>query len=326
MIGLPMINAREVLFLTEAMLEGLGITTAEIIDCIEAAVVTEQNAQLWTAPKSALMPGDGRYMMTTLSVADTPQVTVIKAATVSPRNPARGLNGIEASVFVLDSETGLLRCVMGGNWVTAVRTAGLSAVMARRLGNPAATSVAFIGTGAQARSHLDAFAALFPLQEIRMVGRGRANIERLSEHAGRLGLTVRVCDGAQEALEGADLAVTSITLDYGTKPFLDARWLKPGAFAAITDLGIPWMPETMSALEAAYIDDRAQEAASERPLIAPSLVQGDLGEVVRGEVAAAYDPARRSAFLFRGLAIGDFAVAALAYQRALDKGVGNFMR
>ena len=313
---------QDVLFLTEEMLEGLGISTQDIIDAIEGAVHTQAQGKLWTVPKSALLPGDGRYMMTTLSSADTPQVTVIKTATVSPRNPDRGLNGIEASVFVLDAETGLLRCVMGGNWVTAVRTAGLSAVMARRLANPASSTVAFIGTGVQARSHLDAFAALFPLTEIRMVGRGRANIDRLGAHAAQLGLSAQVCKMPQQAIEGADLVVTSITLDYGTPPFLDARWLKPGTFAAITDLGIPWIPESMAALDAAFIDDLTQEAGSDKPLVAPNLVRGDLGQVVRGEVGAAFDPDKRSAFLFRGIAIGDFAVAALAYRTAAAQGIG----
>ncbi len=314
---------RSVIFLSEADLEALGLGPEEIADSIEAAVRTQARKALWTVPKSAILPGDGRYAMTTLSLADAPPVTVIKTALVSPRNPARGLNGIEASVFVLDAETGLLRCVMGGNWVTAVRTAGLSAVMARRLGDPASTTIACIGTGVQARSHLDAFAALFPLRELRMVGRGQANIDRLEAHARARGLTARVCDSPREAIEGADLVVTSITLDYDTEPFLDARWLKPGAFAAITDLGIPWVPEGMPALGAAFIDDREQEAGAERPLIGPALVKGDLGEVVRGEVPAAFDPERRSAFLFRGLAIGDFAAAALAYEAALEKGAGT---
>ncbi len=318
-----MAEDRDVLFLTEAMLETLDVSPADIVEAIEAAVAAQAGQQLWTAPKSAILPGDGRYVMTTLSVADAPPLTVIKTAMVAPGNPARGLNGIEAGIFVLDSETGLLRCVMGGNWATAVRTAGLSAVLARRLGDPASSVLACIGTGVQARSHMDAFAALFPLREVRMVGRGQANIDRLTAHAEGVGLTAAVSASPREAIEGADLIVSSITLDYDTEPFLDARWMKPGAFAAITDLGIPWRPEGMAALDAAYIDDCEQESVSARKLIDPGLVTGDLGEVVRGEAPAAFDPGRRTAFLFRGIALGDFAVAALVYRRAVAKGVGT---
>jgi ornithine cyclodeaminase/alanine dehydrogenase len=198
--------------------------------------------------------------------------------------------------------------------------------MARRLGNPKARSAAFVGTGVQARSHLRAFADLFPLQDIRVVGRGQANIDKLCEIAQGMGLRAKVCGTAQEALEGADLVVSSITLAYDTPPFLDARWLKPGAFAAVTDLGIPWLPEGLATLDAAYIDDREQEAASPKPLIDAAQVVGDLGEVVRGEVAAGFDATRRTAFLFRGLAIGDFAVAGLGYDRAVAAGAGAEIR
>ncbi len=313
----------QVVYLSEELLKGLNISPSHIADSIEEAFAAQARRQLWTVPKSALMPGDGRYMMTTLSVADTPRYTVIKAAMVSPHNPARGLNGIEASIILLDSETGLLRAVLGGNWITAVRTAGLSAVMARRLGNPASSSIAFIGCGVQARSHLSAYNTLFPLTEIRLVGRGQTNIDKLSEMARALGLKSTVYPSAKDAIEGADLIVSSITLSYETAPFLDARWLKPGAFATIADLGIPWKPETLDAFEAAYIDDHAQEATNPRPMIPKALVRGDMGEVLRGEVAANYDPAMRSTFLFRGLAIGDFAVSVLAYETAIELGVGH---
>ena len=66
-----------------------------------------------------------------------------------------------------------------------------------------------------------------------------------------------------------------------------------------------WRP-----LDAAFVDDRAQEAASDTPMLDPALVRGDLADVVNGAVPAAFDSGRRQAFLFRGVAIGDFAVAA----------------
>ncbi|NKB27508.1 MAG: ornithine cyclodeaminase family protein [Rhodobacteraceae bacterium] len=310
------------LYLSEQDLAGLGISPGDVADCIEGALGDQAAGRLWTVPKSALMPGDGRYLMTTLSVGDGPGLTVVKVAMVSPRNPARGLPGIESSILLLDAETGEMRATMGGKWITQVRTAGLCAVMARRLANPDAHEIAFIGCGAQARSHLEAFGAMFPLARARLVGRGQANIDRLVAACTARGLDAEVCT-PREAIEGADLVVTSITLDHGVAPFLDARWLKPGGFAAITDLGIPWVDAGMTALDAAFVDDRAQEAESGTPMIDPALICGDLAEVVTGAVPAAFDPGKRQAFLFRGVAIGDFAVAALAYDRAVGAGVGQ---
>ncbi|MCB1478547.1 MAG: ornithine cyclodeaminase family protein [Tepidamorphaceae bacterium] len=310
-------------FLSDKTLEGLGIPQADIADAIEDALLAKKRGEVWTAPKSALLPGDGRYMMTTLCASDDPQITGVKAVTVSPRNPGRGLDAINGAITLFDSETGLLKAVLEAGWVTAVRTAALSAVAARRLGNPQAETIAFVGTGVQARSHLDAFKEIFPLKRIRAFGRGQANIDKLCAYAQERGLEADAASTAQDALEGADIVVTSVTLDYSIEPFLDARWLKPGAFAAITDLGIPWLPETMKAFGQVFVDDREQEAASPKKMIEPSLIKGDLTEMVAGDVAAGFDPASPACFIFRGLAIGDFAVAAMAYGQAMKKGLGT---
>jgi len=311
------------LVLSDEALSGLGISVAEIADGVEDAIRREAAGKIWTAPKSALLPGDGRYMMTTLSTSDEPDMTVVKSVMVSPRNPGRGLPGVEGNLLLQDSETGRLRAVMEAGWVTAVRTAGLSAVVAKRMANPRSQKIAFIGTGVQARSHLDAFSDLFPLSEVRAFGRGQANIDRLCRMAEEKGFRAKTCETAREALEDADLVVSSVTLSFEIQPFLDAGWLKPGAFASITDLGAPWITDSMDAFDAVVIDDLEQERASPKKMVNPDLIKGDLKGLVDGKAGLAFEAGKSSAFIFRGLAIGDFAVACLAYERACSTGEGT---
>ncbi len=301
--------------LSSSDLHALGLGQEQIIDAVEDAIRREAAGQVWSAPKSALTPGDGRYLMTTLSASDAPQVSVVKFVIVSPDNPAIGLPAINGSIMVHDSRTGALLTVMDAKWITAARTAGLSGVVARRLANPQSRKIGFVGAGVEARSHLDAFASLFPIREIAIFSRGAANIALLGEKARGMGLKAMVCDDPRAALADSDLVVTTVTLTTTAAPFLDANWLKPGAFATITDLAVPWRPESLSAFGCVIIDDRAQEAASPRRMVAEDLVHGDLKELVSGRVARNFDPARRSAFIFRGAAIGDFAVAALVHQQ-----------
>lgn len=308
-------------FLSEQALEALPITANQVADAIEDAVRAEIDGRLWTAPKAAVLPGDGRYVMTTLAVGDDPALTVVKAVTVSPGNPARGLDGIEGNVFLQDSQTGVLCAVMGAKWITQVRTAGLSVVAARRLANPASSVLTCIGCGVQARGHLQAFAEIFPLTEVRAVGQGQQNIDRLCAMAEALGLKTQQCRGAHEAVEGADLIVSSVPVTSGVMPFIDAHWLKSGAFAAITDTGGPWHQHGMAAFARAYIDDHRQEAAIGKPMIDPDLVTGDLRDLVDG-LPDLFDPNQRTAFIFRGLAVGDFALAGLAYGQAVKRGLG----
>jgi ornithine cyclodeaminase/alanine dehydrogenase-like protein (mu-crystallin family) len=311
------------LYLSQKTLEGLALSTDEVIESIEHAIRGRSRAQVWNVPKAVIQPPDGRYMTATLSAADDPPFLAVKSAILNPRNRERGLPDINAVVTLLDSVTGLPLAIVDGNWVTAVRTAGLSAVAARRLARPDASTAAFIGCGMQARSHLHAFAALFPLRRIRAFGRGRENRDALCREAEAGGLSAAASESARDAVRDADLVITSVTFSPQLAPFLDARWLQPGCcFATVTDLGASWLPDGMSAFDRIVIDDREQEAQMPKPLVDLALVAGDLTGLVNGDVPGRRSAAEKTAFIFRGLALGDLAVAALAYQRARLSGKG----
>jgi ornithine cyclodeaminase/alanine dehydrogenase len=311
------------LYLSRADLDGLEVGTADVVAAIQGLLKGRQAGSVWNTPKSAIAPGDGRYFMNTLSVADEPPYGAVKALGLSTGNQAQGLDTIGALVVLHDSVTGWPIAVMEGNWVTAIRTAGLSATAATSLARKDSASIAFIGCGVQARSHLDAFADLFPLKEVRAFGRGAANRDRLLGIAEKKGLSPVASESAQAAIEGADLVVTSVPAHGGLVPFLDARWLKPGAFAAITDLAEPWIDETFSAIDRIVVDDLEQERALPEPLVDPDLVAGDITQLVAGEIPGRSDPDETTAFIFRGLALGDLALAYLAYEAALKAGVGT---
>lgn len=299
-------------YLSDEDLGALGIGPRDVIAAIEAVLRGIEDGDVSVAPKSAVIAPDGRYMMATLAAADGPGVIAVKSVMVNDRNKARGLPGINGAILLLDAETGALRAVMDAGWVTAVRTAGLSAVAATRLAAPDAAVLGLVGAGVQAESHLRAFADLFPLREVRVFGRSAGGVEKTCALARDLGLAARAAPDPRAALDGADLVVTSVTLDYSIQPFLDAAWLKPGAFAAITDLGIPWHDASMVAFQTVVVDDLIQEKAMAKPMVDPALIAGDLRDLVHGRVTAG----RPAAFIFRGIAAGDLAVASLALDRA----------
>lgn len=313
---------RTMLYLSESDLAGLGIGTEESIQAIEAMIRGRAAGKVWWAPKAMVLPGDGRYMMATLAVSDDPPVMAVKSLLLAPENSGRKLPQINSLITVMDSVTGLPLAAMDGNWITAVRTAALSAVVARRLARADSAVAAFIGCGVQARSHLVAFASMYPLREVRVFGRGRGNIDALCAAADALGLSSVVCDTGGEALDGADLVTTSVTFSDGVQPFLDANRLQPGSFAAITDLAAPWVKSSFRALDRIIIDDRDQESVMESKLVDPGLVNGDISSLVMGDTAGRGGEAERTAFIFRGHAIGDLALSALAYQKASADGLG----
>jgi len=134
------------------------------------------------------------------------------------------------------------------------------------------------------------------------------------------GIKAIPCDTAKAAIEGADIVVTTIPLVPAPTPFLDANWMKAGSFATITDLAAPWLAETMPCFDRIVVDDLDQETKMSKPLVKPELVAGDLTGHVCSEVSGRQSAGERTCFVFRGLAVGDLAVAALAYVHAKATG------
>ena len=312
-------------YLSQSTLENLQLTTKTVVECIETLIHGRSKSQVWNAPKAVVTPPDGRYMMATLSAADDPPFLATKSLLLNPRNTQRGISSINALVVLHDSDTGLPLAIVDGNWVTAVRTAGLSAVAAKRLARPDASIAAFIGCGVQAHSHLHAFAELFPLQEIRAFGRGTANRDTFCHTAKEMGYKAIASSTAQDAVSGADLVISTVTISPQLTPFINAQWLKPGVFASLTDLAAPWHADSMSVFDRIVIDDLEQESKMQQPLVNPSIVSGDLTNLVNGDIPARSNNDERTAFAFRGLALGDLAVAALAYQRACKLSAGTLI-
>jgi ornithine cyclodeaminase/alanine dehydrogenase len=308
-------NAENIPYLSGETLAGLGITTGDVIDSIETLIRGSASGTVWNAPKAVIIPSDGRYMMAALAAMDNPSLLAVKTVVLNPRNSDRGLPQINGLVTMLDSKTGLPVAIMDGNWITAVRTAGLSAAAAKYMASEGAAVAAFVGCGVQAKSHLRAFADMFPLRSIKLFGRGRANIDGLCHLADELGLSSEICDSGRQAAEGADLLVTSVTYSGQLEPFMDANWLAPGCFAAITDLSAPWHKESFSAFDTITIDDMEQEAAMPNKLVSLDYVTGDLTGLILGKFKGRNSADDRTAFIFRGHALGDLALASLAWRR-----------
>ena len=303
-------------YLSEADLAALGLTTLEMVGAIEDVIAKSAQGSVWAAPKAVIVPPVGsRYMMAALAAMDGPSLLAVKTVVLNPANSEQGLPQINGLVTMLDSQTGRPAAILDGNWITAVRTAALSATAARRMARKDARVIGFVGTGVQARSHLDAFAELFPLTELRMFGRGQANKDILRAKAESMGLSVEDCASGQEVVESVDLLVTTVTHTGGAAPFLDARGLRPGSFAAVVDLAAPWLRDSFGALGRVVIDDLAQEAALPNKLCDPAHVAGDLSGLVLGKLSGRADEDEANAFVFRGHALGDLAVSALALER-----------
>lgn len=305
------------LHFTPADLDALDITPTAACNAVEAVIHAIDANRAASAPKAMLTRPDDRYMMTTMATLDAPPLLVVKTMLQNPGGSTAGHRYIDGIVTVLDAGCGQPLALIDGPWLTAHRTAALSGVAARRLAPPDARILAILGAGVQAKSHLSAMADIFPLQEIRITGRDPANTARLAATAHTRGLSASVLPDPQAAIEGADIVVSAMSRDTPASAQIDPRWLAPGSFAALPDLGHHWMRAHFDRLTPLIVDDMAQEQGlPETARLVPGPgPDGDLADLVMGRIDTGA-PDRASGLVFRGHAAGDLAFAWLVLQRA----------
>ena len=313
------------LYLPREAVASLGVSAGAMADAIEGLLRRAAADGARGVPKAALTLSDGRLFQAMLAHADEPAYGVAKVVGLARDNAARGLAHVSAVIVLMDGTSGAPVAVMDGGWITETRTAAMTLVAARRLARNDAKVVGFIGSGAQARSHLDALAGEFPVREVCAYSRSAASAESLAGIARARGLQATVASDARAAVEGCDVVVTTVPAAPGLQAFVDADWLVPGAFASLVDVGRSWLAEPLKRVDRLVIDDRAQEAHAAQRMVDERLISADLQELVTGSAPGRTRVEERTVFVFRGHALADLAAAVQVFERARQQGVGEVL-
>jgi len=271
--------------------------------------------------------------------AAAPQAALgAKLVTVFNGNHARGLDSHLASIVLMDPETGALVALMDGRYITEARTAAVSAVSTSLLARKTAKSLAIIGSGVQARSHLEALSRVHALRQITVWSPQQAHRDQFVEWAktatsgSAAGATpaINAVDHAGEAVVGADVIVLVTS---SPTPVLESGWVKPGAHVISVGACRPNQREMDPALVARarlFVDSRAAALVESGDVVMGMAEQrfgadhivAELGELVAGAPGRRTD-AEVTIFKSLGLAVEDVTAADLAYRRAAARGVGQ---
>ncbi|MFI7702752.1 ornithine cyclodeaminase family protein [Nonomuraea sp. NPDC049480] len=115
----------------------------------------------------------------------------VKAVTIAPGNPERGLPRIQGTYLLLDGDTLAPLAAMDGIALTSLRTPAVSALAVRHLAGPAGGKLVVFGSGPQAWGHVLAFREVRPITEVTIVGRDVSRAESLAARCRTLGLPAR---------------------------------------------------------------------------------------------------------------------------------------
>lgn len=299
----------------------------DLIECMATALMAFSSGQVRQPVREVIEAGaSGNFFAAMSAWLEAGPAMGAKLVTVYHANGALGLPTHQATIVLLDADNGALLAVMDGRFITEARTAAVSAAALRCMARPGARTLAIIGSGVQAGSHLRAFSPVWKFDEVRCWSSTPANLQRFADaHA-----IVRPAQSAEAAVRGADVVLLATG---SPTPVVWNEWVSPGACVISVGACRPYQREMDPLLVArgrVIVDSRAaalKEAgdlvmAMEEGHFGRDHIAGELGEVLAGRVTGRTAEAEVTILKPLGQAVEDVAAAQLAYSRAIAMGRG----
>ncbi len=258
----------------------------------------------------------------------------VKIVTVFPRNPARGIPTIAAVVIVLDAQSGRPVALLEGASLTAIRTGAASGAATAVLARQDSKRVAIFGSGAQARTQLEAVCTVRAIDHARIFSLDpRTANEMAGDMAGRAPIPsdVTVAASPDEAIADADIICTATTSE---TPVFDGAGLKPGTHINAIGSYTPAMQEIdVTTIQKALVVVDSKEAvlAETGDLLVPigrgeitaDVIYAELGQIINRDRPGRTSPEQITFFKSVGLAVQDAVAAGRALDRAKALGLGQ---
>ena len=316
--------------LTEADVKAV-LTMDDLIDTMASALKRFSTGRV-VQPVRTVIPvsGDHAFFGTMPALALDPPSLGAKLVTVFGANAARGLHTHLATIVLLDPQTGALLALLDGRYITEARTAAVSAVTSRLLARKTASSLAIVGSGVQARSHLEALARVHQLRHISVWSPDAERRRRFVQEMSALApCAIKAVDHAGEAIVGADLVVLATS---SPTPVVENGWVRPGAHVISVGACRPTQREMDPALTTRarlFVDSRAAALVESGDVVmgmsegrfSAEHIVAELGEVVNGAEGRRTET-EVTIFKSLGMAVEDVTAADLAYRRASERGIG----
>lgn len=307
------------------------VTMSEVMDCVSKALVEFSAERTVTPIRLALPFGKQNSSLVMPSVAENIATIGLKYVTVVPDNQVSGKT-IQGVVLLSDIETGEPLALLEGSYLTLMRTGALSGVATNYLARKDATILGVIGTGEQAKGLCDAMFVARNIQTVYLYNRSTEKAEQFANDLRKqYDVDVYICEDSNELVEKAEIIITATSSK--TPVFTDQ--LRPGTHVNAVGSFRPTMQELpTSAIEQAQkIVVEAAKAALEETgdlqvpiqegVFHENDLHGELGNIIRKQLASRENEEEITIFKSVGLAIADIVVAQYIYEKALSENVGT---
>ncbi|MDA7426798.1 iminosuccinate reductase BhcD [Thalassococcus lentus] len=326
--GAPKLEANLVTIVPEAEIAGL-MTPQDAYDAVEATFAAMNSGAAYNFPviREAIGHADALYGFK--SGFDKDGLSLgLKSGGYWPGNENRGLTNHQSTVVLFDADTGRVKALVGGNLLTALRTAAASAVSINHLARKDAKVLGMIGAGHQSAFQMRAAATQRDFEKVVGWNFHPEMIGRLEETARDLGLPFEQV--SLEELGAQSDVIISITSSH--QAGLMADWAKPGTHIACMGTDTKGKQEVDPALLAkatVFTDEIAQSITigEAQHAIASGLINEtditEIGAVINGAHPGRQNDQEITLFDGTGVGLQDLAVASKVVELALERGVAT---
>jgi ornithine cyclodeaminase len=236
--------------------------------------------------------------------------------------------------MLFETERGCLLAALDATSITAIRTAAVSGVATRRLAREESATLAILGSGVQARTHLEAMRLARGVSEVRVWSRSESNAKAFADReASRHGIAVEVAATAREAVAGADVICTTTS---SREPVLEGGWISPGAHVNAVGACVPAAREldTAAVVASRLFVDRRESTLNEagdfriprdEGAIEENHILAEIGEVLIGRYPGRRSEDEITLFKSLGIAVEDLAAAHHVWRRAEATDAGTLV-
>jgi ornithine cyclodeaminase len=309
------------------------LSMRDLIETMETALARFSSTDVTQPLRTVIEVGLQKAFVGVMPASvNEPAMLGTKVVCVFGSNAAVGLPTHLATIVLLDPMTGELLSIMDGRFITEARTAAVSAVSVKHLARVESSRLAIIGSGVQARSHLEAIGIVRQIQEVRVWSRSPENRATFArEMRARTTATITIAASAAAAVDGADVIVLATA---SREPVVESRWVGNGAHICAVGACRPDQREMDTGLVArgrVFVDSRAGALAEAGDIILPikegaiadTHIAGELGDVILGKIAGRRSADELTIFKSLGMAVEDVAAAHLAHLKAAERGLGR---
>lgn len=314
-------------YLSQEDVMSIGLDYKTIIDVVETAIIAHGNKQIEMPPKPGVHTRPASFIHAMPAWLQDQDVCGLKWVSGYPENYRHDLPHIAGLQIMNDAETGMPLCVMDCRWITAVRTAAVSAITAKYCARKDARVLTILGAGVQGRFNAIMLKEVLPsLEKVLVFDKFEDAISSyIKEIPEVIDIAAEKVSSLEDAVSGSDVVLTA-----GVEmPTIHFKWLKEGMLGMGLEAGRAWYGDVITGVDKIITDDIGQTTYwyenMKGAFHAKPELYGELGEIATKKKKGRESDSERILAINIGMAIEDMVLGQKIYEEAQKKNIGTIL-